>query len=59
MGERREVRGTNWRIREPLRLDDSAEPCGLAAPPESNRDYLQRLAELLFKKNEDGAPPPP
>jgi hypothetical protein len=54
MDERREVQGTDWHVREPVRLHVSAEPRELATPPESNRRYLQRLAEVLFKKREDG-----
>ena len=53
MGERREVRGTNWRVGEPVR--DGSGSHDLNVPPETHRDYLQRLAELLFKpKREDG-----
>lgn len=54
MDERREVQGTDWHVRAPVRLHDSAEPRELTTPPESNRRYLQRLAEVLFKKREDG-----
>jgi hypothetical protein len=55
MGERREVRGTNWRVRQPVR--DGSESRDVNVPLESNQYYLQHLAELLFKpKREDGTP---
>ena len=57
MGERREVRGTNHRVREPIKLPDgSSRNEDPDVQLESNRDYLQRLAELLSKKREDGTP---
>ena len=49
MGDRREVRGTNQRVREPVRS-------GNEEPVESKREYLQRLAERLIKpKHEDSS----
>jgi hypothetical protein len=54
MGERRETRGTNWRVREPVRLPDPSQHRVRTVTLESNRDYLQRLAELLFKPKREG-----
>ena len=56
MGERREVRGTNHRVREPIKLPDGSRNEDPNVTQERHQDYLQRLAELLMKKREDGAP---
>jgi hypothetical protein len=57
MGKWREVRGTNHRVREPVRLPDPSRHRDLTATPKSNGDHLQRLAELLLPKREDGTVP--
>ena len=43
-------------MRDPVRPNDSAEPRDVTAPPESNRRYLQRLAEMLFKSAKTARP---
>lgn len=58
MGERREVRGTNWRVRDPVKLANENGSRDLDRPLEEHSGYLQRLAELLSKpKRDDGAVP--
>ena len=57
MDERREVQGTDWRAREPIGLRVRSGNDDSTVALDDNREYLQRLAELLFKpKREDGTP---
>jgi hypothetical protein len=57
MDERREVQGTNGRGREPVRLRVRSGNDDLTVALDDNRQYLQRLAQVLFKpKREDGTP---
>jgi hypothetical protein len=49
MGKRREVQGTNHRVREPIKPPDGSVNEDPNASLESLRDYLQRLAEMLSR----------